>query len=129
MPGQQNRNPDRYISYQIELQLKRDITVAIGKLGLCIFPKGTYVYTGSARKGIDARISRHVRKFGKRLHWHIDYLLSHPDCEVVKVNRSSTNECDLNQRTKGKVIVRGFGSSDCIKGCGSHLKLIMEDLK
>ncbi|MGC8594718.1 MAG: GIY-YIG nuclease family protein [Candidatus Kryptoniota bacterium] len=118
-----------YISYQLIFNLKKDIEIRIGKLGLCFFPEGTYVYTGSARKNIEARLSRHTRKSGKRLHWHIDYLLSHPDCKIVKIKRSTAGECDLNQRTKGRVIIPGFGSSDCVHGCKSHLKLIMEDLK
>ena len=73
--------------------------------------------------GIDARIARHLRK-EKRFHWHIDYLLER--CSIIRyaIEESSTRqECRVNSRTLAmdgaKVVVRGFGSSDC--GCVAHL--------
>jgi hypothetical protein len=40
------------------------------------------VYTGSAKRGLDARIERHIRH-DKALHWHIDYLLTSPGVRVA----------------------------------------------
>ncbi len=108
-------------SYQLMLEVTRAITVQIGKLGRCLFEQGSYVYTGSARRHLASRIERHMRK-KKRLRWHIDYLLAHPAVEIRLVRISNRKECALNQTTPGRIAVKGFGSSDCKAGCGSHLK-------
>jgi Uri superfamily endonuclease len=109
------------ISYQIFFTLNRSVELQIGKLGKFIFPKGNYVYTGSAKKNVDQRIQRHQIK-NKKLHWHIDYLLNRDECKIQKFIKSHLDECILNQTTSGKIIVPGFGASDCTNGCISHLK-------
>ncbi len=48
-----------YISYQLYIELKLPTTLTIGKLGEVNFSAGRYVYAGSAKRNIDARISRH----------------------------------------------------------------------
>lgn len=112
-------------SYQIFINLKKDIKIQIGKLGLFDFPKGNYIYTGSAKKNIDQRIKRHLSRLaGKKLHWHIDYFLANENIEIVEVKKYEIAECELNQQTKGEIIIKGFGSSDCKKQCGSHLKYL-----
>ena len=108
-------------SYQLFIKLNQDLKIQIGKLGLFNFPKGAYIYTGSAKKNIDARITRHLSK-DKKLHWHIDFLLKNDQSKIVNVIKSERNECDLNADVKGKIIAEGFGSSDCRKNCRSHLK-------
>ena len=110
-------------SYQLFINLSQNIEIQIGKLGLFSFPKGTYVYTGSAKRNIDTRITRHLSK-DKNLHWHIDYLLTNEHTKIIKVIKSEFSECDLNTDVKGEIIVKGFGNSDCKKYCKSHLKLI-----
>ena len=112
-------------SYQLFINLSQNIEIQIGKLGLFTFPKGTYVYTGSAKINIGKRIARHLSK-DKNLHWHIDYLLANEQTKIIKVMKSELEECDLNADIKGKTIVMGFGSSDCKKNCKSHLKLWKE---
>ncbi|MGE5336851.1 MAG: DUF123 domain-containing protein, partial [Gemmatimonadota bacterium] len=62
-------------SYQLLIEIARPLRCAIGRLGVFDFPAGRYLYTGSARRNLDARIARHLRGI-KRLHWHIDYLLA-----------------------------------------------------
>jgi len=91
-------------------------------------PAGLYVYTGSASRGLDARIARHMRK-EKKLRWHIDYLLR--QAEIVEVRRVETEErieCEMNRqvlaRPGASVVVPGFGSSDC--RCPSHLVYLGE---
>ncbi|MBH68908.1 MAG: hypothetical protein CMM58_11190 [Rhodospirillaceae bacterium] len=111
-------------SYQLFIKIPNDVQLQIGKLGLFEFPAGIYAYTGSGRSNIDARIARHLSTDKKRQQWHIDYLLTCNQNEVINVVKSQVYECDLNAQTKGKIVVRGFGSSDCLKRCGSHLKLI-----
>ena len=59
--------------------------LTVGRLGTFLFPVGRYIYTGSAKRSIEARIARHLRK-KKTLRWHIDYLLASPKAKVVSVN-------------------------------------------
>ncbi|NQU09864.1 GIY-YIG nuclease family protein [bacterium] len=108
-------------SYQLDIRLGRARVIAVGRLGTFRFPAGRYVYTGSARRNLAARVGRHLAK-SKRLRWHIDYLLACPAARVVGVRLSGRPECALNHRTRGRIIVRRFGASDCRRGCGSHLK-------
>jgi|TARA_B100001105_G_scaffold25907_1_gene18150 Uri superfamily endonuclease len=110
-------------SYQLIISLSQNINIQIGKLGLFSFQKGTYVYAGSAKRNMDARIKRHLSK-DKNLHWHIDYLLANKQTKIIKVIKSELSECDLNGHVKGKIIAKGFGSSDCKENCKSHLKFI-----
>ncbi len=110
-------------SYQLFITLSKALGIQIGRLGLFAFPKGKYVYSGSAKKNMEKRIARHLKK-KKSLHWHIDYLLANDGAKVVKVVKSKLVECDLNVAARGKAVVRGFGSSDCKEGCKSHLKFL-----
>jgi len=110
-------------TYQIAIGLDRAARIAVGRLGEFAFPAGRYVYTGSAKRGLEARVRRHLSR-AKRLHWHIDYLLATPGARIVGVTLSGESECALNQRTRGAIVVPGFGASDCRCGCGSHLKFI-----
>jgi Uri superfamily endonuclease len=110
-------------TYQLVIRVARPVEVGVGGLGTFTFPKGTYVYTGSARRNFEARIARHLRK-EKALRWHIDYLLTAPGVSVTVVRRSVADECLLNQSIQGEIVASGFGASDCRHGCGSHLKRV-----
>jgi Uri superfamily endonuclease len=110
-------------SYQLEIALAMPVRLQVGRLGMFDLPAGRYVYTGSARRNLEARIARHLRR-EKSLRWHIDYLLGIPEAEVVGVTRHAEAECALNRLTHGRVLVPGFGASDCRAGCGSHLKFL-----
>ncbi|MDP2964321.1 MAG: GIY-YIG nuclease family protein [Sulfurimicrobium sp.] len=112
-----------YCTYQLRIHLARPMRIRIGRLGEFDFPAGGYLYTGSARRGIEARIARHLRQ-EKTLRWHIDYLLAAEGAAVTAVLRSGLAECALNQSAAGTVLVPGFGASDCRHGCGSHLKFL-----
>ena len=108
-------------SYQLLINVAKEIDLKIGKLGRFIFPIGSYVYTGSAKTNLDKRIERHFSK-KKKLHWHIDYLLNHDAVQIIDIKKSEMIECSLNKKTNGTIIIKGFGSSDCNLRCGSHLK-------
>jgi len=108
-------------TYQLLIDVDAPVTVRIGRLGIFDFPAGLYVYTGSALKNFEARVSRHLSA-AKKMHWHIDYLLAAPGVRVREVLRLGEAECLVNRRTDGTVQVAGFGASDCQAGCGSHLK-------
>ncbi len=110
-------------SYQLHIELARAARIDVGRLGRVTLKAGRYVYTGSARRGLEARIRRHLSA-RKTLHWHIDYLLAHPAARIVSVHRSPSAECSLNRRAGGQVPVPGFGATDCRAGCGSHLRYL-----
>ena len=108
--------------YALIIKLSKKQEINIGRLGTFVFPKGYYVYTGSAQNGLEKRINRHLSS-EKKLHWHIDYLLCY--AKVVKVIRyvGRKDECKLNSvtgKSAGAIqIVKKFGSSDC--DCVTHL--------
>jgi len=117
--------PDEGGAYFLVIRLTKPRTITVGKLGRFSFAHGYYLYCGSAKKGIRARVVRHLRQKNKRLHWHIDYLLADPAAEVITthafVNRE---ECELVKvliTCGGKPHPLGFGASDCRAGCRSHL--------
>ncbi|WP_198005606.1 GIY-YIG nuclease family protein [Thioalkalivibrio thiocyanodenitrificans] len=111
----------RGVTYQLLIHVDEPVTVRVGRLGECAFAPGFYVYTGSARRGMKARLTRHLSK-DKRLHWHIDHLLADAHATVVDVHLYFEPECAVNQRTPGTIPAPGFGASDCRAGCGAHLK-------
>ena len=76
---------------------------------------------------LKARIERHL-KMEKKRHWHIDYLLGTKATSVKALVYAETlleAECKIAQIIEGfdgaEILARGFGSSDCRCGCGSHL--------
>jgi len=103
--------------------LPESVSIQIGKRGRFRFPKGYYLYTGSAKNGLEGRVKRHLRNEKKRF-WHIDYLLDHASVKAVLafVGRRK-DECSLSMETLAmpgaQVIVPKFGASDC--KCPSHL--------
>jgi Uri superfamily endonuclease len=113
--------------YSLIVNLSRKKTIRVGKLGKAVFPAGTYFYTGSAMKGLRARLRRHCNR-KKKIHWHIDYLLALPEARIRKIilyPAAPGQECRQNKKivaTPGAaVILKNFGASDCKSGCGSHL--------
>lgn len=117
------KQTSKFVTYQLTISISKPVMIAIGKFGLFNFPAGEYVYTGSARRHIDARIARHLRA-EKTLRWHIDYLLNTPEAAVIKVSQFTEAECEVNQRTGGLPLIKRFGATDCVNGCGTHLKLM-----
>lgn len=123
MPSRQTTGKSVHCTYQLHIELACPQRLTIGKLGTFYFPAGHYVYTGSARRNLGARISRH-QSGAKKLHWHIDYLLASPHARIAAVRTSTKPECRMNQCIQGSLPVPGFGASDCRAGCISHLKLL-----
>ena len=112
-----------WISYSLFIQVGQEETITVGRLGQFTFAAGDYVYSGSAKRAICARVNRHLRH-EKKLRWHIDYLLAAASVRIIKVRISTLAECRLVAESGGKVVVSGFGASDCRHGCGSHLRLL-----
>jgi Uri superfamily endonuclease len=113
----------QFKTYQLIFVVEKEITVRVGALGLHRFIPGVYVYTGSARRNMEQRIARHLKK-RKPKRWHIDYLTTRREVRIVEVRRFDEDECTVNQQTAGEIVVPGFGASDCKRKCGSHLKFI-----
>jgi Uri superfamily endonuclease len=117
--------------YYLVIKNTKNININIGKLGKFLFPKGYYVYVGSAMRNLSQRIKRH-KSMDKKLRWHIDYLLMHTKIISVGLIKSSEDlECRLNQVISEHAdicdIIKGFGSSDC--KCRSHLHYFKEKPK
>jgi len=110
-------------TYILTIKLDGNADITVGKLGRFTFPSGYYLYFGRAMNGLNARISRHLRK-DKKLHWHIDYLLQKANIvDICCFESEKQLECRLcleAMRLPGANIpIMGFGSSDC--RCKSHL--------
>ena len=123
--------------YTLIIFLSREICLNVGKLGQQKFPKGYYTYTGSAlgkeASNLKRRVSRHLQK-EKRNFWHIDFLLANENATITAVVAAQTNrklECTLNRYIKregeAKILMKGFGASDCRQSCGSHLLYFGEE--
>ncbi|WP_035100969.1 GIY-YIG nuclease family protein [Aneurinibacillus terranovensis] len=113
---------EQHTLYSVEIYVPEDARITVGKLGEYVFPKGSYVYVGSAKKNIRSRVERHMR-MDKNCHWHFDYF--RPCGQIVRVltYAGEEGECGLFERLRsqvnGSIPVRGFGSSDC--RCPAHL--------
>ncbi len=113
-------------SYLLIIFISKQKRIQIGKLGLIKFGSGYYCYVGSALKGkLINRVKRHLAPPSlKKIHWHIDYLLTSFDISIIKsilITSLIREECIIAQTIKklSKDEVLGFGSSDC--NCNSHL--------
>ena len=110
-------------TYALLIALGKEIPIAVGRLGLFIFPPGYYIYVGSAQGGLYPRVRRHLRG-EKRRRWHVDYLLEFAQVvEVWYALGDESQEClwrqIVHEMPQGEIPVKGFGSSDC--RCPSHL--------
>ncbi len=108
--------------------LERTARIRVGRLGVRTFPRGFYLYTGRAKRGLEKRLARHLRR-RKRKRWHIDYLLTCRSARLIGVLvllGAWERECEWNQRVIAQAdgIIPSFGASDCRSGCRSHLAYI-----
>ena len=118
-------------SYALIIRLERDTPLTIGRLGSFAFPAGLYLYAGSALNGLESRVRRHLRRDkDKKRHWHIDYLTAvAPVCQVWWAADGQRRECEwagIARDWGGKIVVPGFGASDC-RRCPAHLLYLEMD--
>jgi Uri superfamily endonuclease len=115
--------------YCVVYRIREHTRVRVGRLGVFEFGPGYYVYTGSAKTGIAARLARHARKSKPRKRWHIDYLSSCARFVGAYAFHEAVSECALNSRIAAlpgaSQPIRGFGSSDC--RCRSHLTYFADE--
>ncbi len=105
------------------LYLPKASSIRIGALGRFRFPRGYYLYIGSAMNGLDARIRRHLGN-DKKLFWHIDYFVKHARIvDVWSQPGRSRLECVWAKQVlalhNARVMAERFGASDC--RCRAHL--------
>ncbi len=116
--------------YALVIHIEKNLTTTIGALGEIKFQRGIWTYVGSATgtgsTNLENRIRRHFTD-EKAVHWHIDYLLKTNAIPLRAIWAESDRaaECNLaGEMNKSPLFVagpRGFGSSDCTKGCGTHV--------
>ena len=111
------------------IRFPAEARVSVGALGRFPFPAGDVVYVGSARRGLDARVARHLRR-RKSKHWHADYLTSSRAACVagaVLLRGATLSECALSRAAAAELSpgsappVPRFGTGDCREECPSHL--------
>jgi len=115
--------------YLLVIRLKESHRISVGKLPETTFKEGIYLYVGRARRGLKARLKRHLRK-QKKLFWHVDYLLQKAEIDEIWINSNSLNECrivlEIKKIFKSSLYpLKKFGSSDC--ACPSHLFYLPEN--
>ena len=123
MIDQRRHSRKRCGTYALVLYLSRAQTIRVGKLGMFKFPRGYYIYIGSALNGLAQRIARHLRS-NKKNFWHIDYLLAHVQVKEVWTHRGGERlECLWARAalalSRAKIVAPSFGASDC--DCPAHL--------
>jgi Uri superfamily endonuclease len=108
--------------YLILTFIPRRTTVVVGRKGAYEFPRGWYVYVGSAIRARDARVARHLA-LEKRLRWHADYLFTAVPARAAWLVDGARGECELAgalanlpgaERRPSR-----FGAGDC--RCPGHL--------
>lgn len=107
-------------SYVLLVRLPHAVTLTAGRLPERVYRAGWYAYTGSALKGLKARLNRYLDPARKR-YWHIDYLLEHGEAAGAWLFPGRERlECRLAARLREEfAAVPAFGSTDC--RCGGHL--------
>jgi len=108
--------------YVVATWVPRRTEIVVGSLGVVAFERGWYAYVGSARRGREARVARHLRA-AKPLRWHADYLLSRFPGRCAWLVDGELTECELAgalaQLPGASRRPPHFGAGDC--GCVGHL--------
>jgi len=104
------------------IKIFEDLKIRVGRLGEVSFKEGDYIYIGSAKGCLEARLRRHLRK-DKKIYWHIDYLIKSKKTKILQIwIIDKKMECQTAevfcQDPTTEIIKKGFGSSDC--KCLSH---------
>jgi Uri superfamily endonuclease len=118
------KSPGNYVMVGQCLQA---FTLQAKSFGQVCLPGGLYLYCGSAHGpgGLAARIQRHLDPSTRKF-WHYDHLKAYLIVTRVWWQVSSENcECETAQFLLGlpnaQTPIKGFGASDCRKGCRAHL--------
>ena len=118
-------------TYILLIHVSEDLEIKIGQLGEVFFKEGDYIYIGSAKAWLEARLQRYLRK-EKRIFWHIDYLLRSEKTKILRIwiidkKVECKNAEVFCQNPATEIIKKGFGSSDC--RCLTHLFFVKDKKK
>jgi len=107
------------------IELRKDICVQTRSKRFKL-AGGRYIYCGSARRNIYARIKRHLGAV-KNKFWHVDFLLASGGVVEEVWVFDEAIECGIAHEclSAGAMPVSGFGSSDCAR-CPAHLFAIFD---
>lgn len=109
-------------TYVLVFELTEAFHGTIGVLGFQHLDSDMYAYVGSARGGLDQRLSRHFRS-QKAMRWHIDRLtVNAQKMKAYEFQEGRISECDLGNMLVAQnaiPVLKGFGCSDC--RCETHL--------
>ena len=113
------------------IYVSEGLKTVVGRLGRIYFRKGNYIYIGSAKDCLDARLRRHLMK-DKKTYWHIDYFLKDERAKISQIwTIVKLIECEtaniFNRSTFTETVKKGFGSSDC--RCLTHLFYLKDNEK
>jgi endonuclease-3 len=113
-------------TYTLLVELAAPATVEFGARGEYDLDAGWYAYTGSAfGAGGLKRVERHqrlARGESDARHWHVDYLLGHPESRIAAtyVTENEDVECETARAlNEAGTPLSGLGASDC--ECATHL--------
>lgn len=113
-------------AYLLSIELNTPHAIDVGALGELSFQAGHYIYVGSARKGLAARLRRHATR-SKKAHWHVDHLLAVAQLRRSVAIRGYGEELSLARSlaTLADGSVAGFGATD--SPLDSHLFYFRDD--
>ena len=108
--------------YIVVTCVPRRTRLSVGSLGTITLERGWYAYVGSAARGREARVARHLAA-EKPLRWHADHLFTaFPPARAWLVD-GATGECELAGALAAlpgaERRPRRFGAGDC--RCAGHL--------
>ena len=108
--------------YLVLTYVPRRTVVEVGERGPQRFPRGWYVYVGSALRAREARVARHLART-KAMRWHADYLLAAAPARAAWLVDGARGECELAGALEAQAgaerLPRRFGAGDC--RCAGHL--------
>lgn len=108
--------------YIVFVRVPRRTTLVVGSLGAVTLERGWYAYVGSASRGREARVARHLAA-EKPLRWHADYLTSAFPPDRAWLVDGAAGECELAGALAAlpgaERRPRRFGAGDC--RCAGHL--------
>jgi Uri superfamily endonuclease len=107
-----------FTTYVLVIGKRGSSPVRIGRQRVYM-EESVYLYVGSAKRGLNQRLARHMKKRKNRF-WHIDYITCRRDTAVRAVFLAPYPECETLSVVSrlGAVFGRRLGSSDC--KCQSH---------